>query len=222
MLHNYIIIASLAAKEATEIAAEMSVVGLDAVVRPEVSGEIPENCGAIVIDNSTGQMEESVKSVSQNFGITSRLFVLTGEDEPAVFEEDGILYISAKLGAKNIGGIVNFCLNPMRKIDNIIKKMLFDLGFLSHMRGHRYIMEAVKIALADHKALYNVNKNIYEAIGEKHGYNKLAIERSIRKAIETAYDRDTRSFEKFFGCLRGRPTNSHFISTFVEKLLMKL
>lgn len=222
MLKKNVIVASLATKEAVEIASELSAFGMHAVTRTEISGKIPQDADAFIIDNSTGEQVESLKNVSTNFGISSRIFVIEGGEEPAVFEENNVLYISSKLGAKNISGIVNFCLNPMFEIDNVIKKMLFELGFQPRMRGHRYIIDAVKIILDEPKKAYNVNKNVYEAIGQMHGYNRLAIERSIRTAIESAYYRDTKGkFIEFFGCLDHRPTNTEFLSVFVERLMMK-
>lgn len=221
MSSKRVIIASIA-MIGTEIASELSGFGITAVVRPEFSGEIPEDTGAVVIDNSTGEMEEVIKNISYKRNIFARTFVLTDAEDPMVYEEGSALFISSKLGAESISKIVEFCINPAYDMDKVIKKSLYDLGFLSNLRGHRYIREAIKIILDNPKSACNMHKDVYEIIGKMHGCNKNAIERSIRYSIETAYGRDKGgSFENFFGPLHRRPTNSEFLTCFVEQMQMK-
>lgn len=220
MNNKSIVVASLATKESIEIASELSAFGMTAVVRRDIP-EIPQSTDAVIIDNSTGEMVECVNKISRSFGRSAKIFVITG-GESEVFEKNGVLYIPPNMSAKNIAGIVDFCLNPIRQLDHVIKKMLFDLGFMSHFRGHRYIIDAVKIIVDAPEKAYNMSKLVYEPVGEMHGYDWHAIERSIRKAIEVAYDRDNNGkFVEFFGCLDHKPTNVEFISTCVEKILMK-
>lgn len=220
MKNKNVIIASLAMK-GTEIASELSSFGLHAVTRADISGKIPRDTDAVVIDNTTGELSETVKKVAENLGMESRVFVLTNEGESMIFEENGILFISSKIDAKSVSEIVRFCTNSNRDIENCIKKMLFNLGFFAHFRGFRYIVDAIKIVLENPDAIYSVTKTVYPVIAEKHGRGLASIERSIRNAVETAYDNDKEGrFADFLGYMTQKPSNAEFISCCVERILM--
>lgn len=223
MAHKNIIVAIKATKKAVELAHELSIFGMNAVVRPNFSGEISTDVDAVVIDNSTEEMTEVVENALQSFGVCSKIFVITDKKKTEVFEENDILYIPSETSAKFISEIVNFCLNDEHNFDNIIRRMLYDLGFVSNLRGHRYIMDAIKIILDEPKKAYNFQKNVYTPLAEMHNCNLTAIEKSIRNSIEVAYDRDTTGkFKKFFGCISQKPTNAEFLSRCVDKIMMKV
>lgn len=209
-----VLVASLAVK-GTEIASELCGFGMNAVTRREISGKIPE---VLIVDNSTGEMSETVKNIKGKSDI--KTFVLADCD--GISEEDGALYISSKIDAKSVAEIVRFCTRESGDIENVIKKMLLKMGFFAYLRGYRYIVDAVKIILENPEATYNLNAEVYPTIAKMHDRSKISVERSIRNAIEIAYDRDISGrFDDFFGCKVQRPTNAEFISLCVEKILMR-
>lgn len=214
-----IIIASIAMK-GTEIASELSGFGLHAVTRPDISGKIPHDTDAVVIDNTTGELSETVKKVTES-PLDLRTFVLTNEGKSMIFEEGGALYISDKIDAKSVSEIVRFCTNSNRDIEKSIKKMLLNLGIFANFRGFRYIVDAVRIVLENPESIYSVTKKVYPAVAKLHGRGTASIEHSIRTAIETAYDNDTEGkFADFLGYMAQKPTNSEFISCCAERILM--
>lgn len=217
MKDKNILVASLAVK-GTEIASELCGFGMHAVARPEILGKIPENTEVLIVDNTTGEMTETVKNVTAKSDVATRIFVLTGDEKSGIFEENGVLYIP---DAKSVVEIVRFC-TGRNDVENVIKKMLLKLGFFAYLRGYRYIVDAVEIILENPEATYNLNAEVYPTIAKMHDRSKISVERSIRNAIETAYDHDISGrFNNFFGYKVQRPTNAEFISLCMEKILMR-
>ena len=71
-----------------------------------------------------------------------------------------------------------------------------------------------------------VTKKLYPAIAEKFGTTGSRVERSIRHAIESAWDRgEAGEKEELFGYTihkaKGKPTNSEFIALVTDRLKME-
>ncbi len=91
------------------------------------------------------------------------------------------------------------------------------MGIPDFIVGFDFLMDAMELANNDVTLLRKLTKELYPQIAEKNGTTWQHVERGIRFAIETAWDRGDDDFhEKVFGYsysrTRGRPSNGEFIS----------
>lgn len=108
----------------------------------------------------------------------------------------------------------------------VVVNTIHETGVTSNLKGYRYLVEAVRLQLSDPATyLYGgITKTLYPAIAKKFCTTHTRVERAIRHAVETAYDRgDPVVWSKYFGySLSRKPTNKEFIATISERISMKL
>ena len=106
-------------------------------------------------------------------------------------------------------------------------RMLHDAGMPANISGYQYLREAILITTADPSVLNKaVTKILYPEIARRYGTTALRVERCIRSAIETAWDRASpETLPKYFGCTvssqRGKPSNAEFIALLAERLTLE-
>lgn len=101
--------------------------------------------------------------------------------------------------------------------ETVIRKLLVELGVPGNIRGHRYLVEALKIAYHEPDIIHEMTKRFYPRVAEKCNTTGNRAERCIRHAIEVAWERmDLDTMEHHFGCTvnpdKGKPTNSEFLA----------
>lgn len=99
-----------------------------------------------------------------------------------------------------------------RYLDGLLKK----LGVSQHIQGYRCIEEGVKLLIQQPAMGCALTKQLYPAIAKACGMRPYAVERAIRYAIETAWEKcDARVLEEMFGSLpdprRGKLTTGEFL-----------
>lgn len=102
-------------------------------------------------------------------------------------------------------------------------QILLKCGIPQHILGYKYLGTAIELVQKDENYLEGVTKELYPEIGKIHGSTVSRVERAIRNAVETAFDRiDLQVAYDLFGysicSKRGKPTNKHFIAACVEAL----
>ena len=108
-----------------------------------------------------------------------------------------------------------------------VTHMLHDAGMPANISGYQYLREAILITAADPSVLNKaVTKILYPEIARRYGTTALRVERCIRSAIETAWDRASpEALPKYFGCTvssqRGKPSNAEFIALLAERLTLE-
>lgn len=105
-------------------------------------------------------------------------------------------------------------------ISNVIK----ELGIPANLKGYRYITYGIELLINDIN-LIDSTMGIYKTVAEHFGTTPLKAERAIRHAIETGWSRANDDLVmKMFGYSvssnKGRPTNSEFLATVADYLLM--
>lgn len=108
-----------------------------------------------------------------------------------------------------------------------ISERLSNLGMPANLLGYKYLRVAIQIAVGNPELLSSITKVIYPTVAKEFGTTSSNVERSIRHAIEVAWDRgDIDKLHKRFGYSvdpnRGRPTNAEFISRIVDDLILKI
>ncbi|MDD6153954.1 MAG: sporulation initiation factor Spo0A C-terminal domain-containing protein [Eubacteriales bacterium] len=91
------------------------------------------------------------------------------------------------------------------------------LGVKTTLTGYTYICDAVVLAIEDHNRCSALTSQIYSVISERYHVTPKSVERSIRTAIEKAWQRDEDKIRDFFsdsdeGPIDKKPTNGEFIS----------
>ncbi len=95
-----------------------------------------------------------------------------------------------------------------------ISKMLNDVGITPNLKGFRYIRSAVLMVVGNEEIIESVTKTIYPTIGDEYNTTAVRVERAIRHAIESAWERDGgETIKKIFSLPENtkRLTNSEFI-----------
>ena len=113
------------------------------------------------------------------------------------------------------------------KREQYITDIMLDLGVPAHLRGYRYLREAIQMSVDDMELVGSVTKLLYPEIAKKFRVTDQKVERGIRNAIEVSWERgNPELFQELFGYngLHGapRPTNSEYIARIADKVHMDL
>lgn len=97
---------------------------------------------------------------------------------------------------------------------------MVKMGFQARQRGYRYLREAVWVAYHEPESLTSVTKLLYPKVAKLFSTTDKQIERAIRNAIETAWEKGNQDalqefFKDFYGDGSVRPTNSEVIEVLV-------
>lgn len=109
---------------------------------------------------------------------------------------------------------------PQLEMGTAISSVLLAMGFATRKDGFRFLQAAIPLFMADPGQ--SITKELYVAVGDLYNKSSTQVERSIRSAIEAAWQTGNRSlWQQHFGAPGGqipRPTNSDFISRIATEL----
>ena len=111
---------------------------------------------------------------------------------------------------------------PEAKIDPTayVSSLLLVLNISTKHNGFTYLREAVLLMAKDPSQ--SVTKMLYPEIAHICGCQKENVERSIRTALDRAWEkRDSEKWQKYFPSAHQRPSNAVFISRLAEALLLE-
>ena len=109
----------------------------------------------------------------------------------------------------------------------IVTDVIQKLGIPAHIKGYNYLRTAILSSIDNIKLMDCITKGLYPCVAKHYDTTASRVERAIRHAIETAWNRgSTETFADFFGnsvdIYRTRPTNSEFIALVTDKIRLKL
>lgn len=112
-------------------------------------------------------------------------------------------------------------------IELMVTSIIHEIGVPAHIKGYHYLREAIILAVNDIEIINAITKVLYPTVARKFGTTPSRVERAIRHAIETAWNRgDLDTLNRFFGYTvsntKGKPTNSEFIAMIADKLNLEL
>jgi len=112
-------------------------------------------------------------------------------------------------------------------IELMITSIIHEIGVPAHIKGYHYLREAIMLAVNDIDIINAITKVLYPTVARKFKTTPSRVERAIRHAIETAWNRgDLDTLNRFFGYTvsntKGKPTNSEFIAMIADKLNLEL
>lgn len=107
-----------------------------------------------------------------------------------------------------------------------ISEMLKNLGIAPDKNGFHYLRKAIYECYLKPELLTSITKEIYPLVSKAFDKKESCIERSMRSAIETGWDRGNYEYsnELFKNCVdfyKSKPTNGEFIAILVDKLLIE-
>ena len=111
-------------------------------------------------------------------------------------------------------------------IERVVTDIIHQIGIPAHIKGYHYLREAILLAINDQDMLESVTKMLYPAVARNFDTSPSRVERAIRHAIETAWDRgDVEILNSMFGYTvnggKGKPTNSEFIALIADRIRLK-
>ena len=112
------------------------------------------------------------------------------------------------------------------ELKNLVTAIIHEIGVPAHIKGYRYLREAILIAVEDREVINAVTKVLYPEVAKRYSTTASRVERAIRHAIEVAWDRgDLETLQKYFGYTvsnaKGKPTNSEFIAMIADRLVLE-
>ena len=113
------------------------------------------------------------------------------------------------------------------QLEILVTETLHEIGVPAHIKGYQYVRDSIIFAINDMEIINSVTKILYPTVAKKYKTTASRVERAIRHAIEVAWDRgDIDVLQKYFGYtvsnIKGKPTNSEFISMISDKLRLKM
>ena len=106
-----------------------------------------------------------------------------------------------------------------------ICRVLRELGVPEHLIGYEFLVDAVMLTVDKPDYLRHVTGALYPAVAKKHNCTDKQVERAMRHAIETAWNRCAlEDIARYFGNTispsRGKPVNSEFIARVANAVRM--
>lgn len=99
-----------------------------------------------------------------------------------------------------------------------INILLRKLGFKFSNMGTKYLCDAILYAIMEPVLMESVTKILYPELAKKRDTKPQLIERSIRHALNSAYELHESSFVELLG-YNSKPTNADFINRCIEHVV---
>lgn len=116
--------------------------------------------------------------------------------------------------------------NENIRIEMLVTDVIHQIGIPAHIKGYHYLRKAIILSIKDQEMLESVTKLLYPTVAAAFSTTPSRVERAIRHAIETAWDRgDVDVLNGMFGytisVCKGKPTNSEFIALITDNLRLR-
>lgn len=110
---------------------------------------------------------------------------------------------------------------------DIVTQHIKKVGITANIKGYHYLRDAIMMVYEDFSLISRLTKDLYVIIADKYSSTPQRVERAMRHAIETAWNRgNIEVLEEFFGYTildtKGKPTNGEFIAMLADKLSHQL
>lgn len=114
-----------------------------------------------------------------------------------------------------------------RDASEIVTQHIKTVGITANIKGYHYLRDAILLVHQDFDLMSRLTTGLYASVAQKYNSTPQCVERAMRHAIETAWNRgNIRILEDFFGYTiletRGKPTNGEFIAMLADKLNTEL
>jgi two-component system, response regulator, stage 0 sporulation protein A len=109
----------------------------------------------------------------------------------------------------------------------VVTKHIKAVGITANIKGYHYLREAILLVHDNFELMSQLTTGLYVSVAEKYNSTPQRVERAMRHAIETAWNKgNVKVLEDFFGYTildtKGKPTNGEFIAMLADKLNTEL
>jgi len=113
----------------------------------------------------------------------------------------------------------------MKNYKEVITTTIKELGIPANLVGYYYLRYGIELMLNDMNLMKYITRSLYPKIAQEFNTTASRAERGIRHAIETGWGRANEDMAmELFGYSisadKGKPTNSEFIVTVADYILM--
>jgi two-component system response regulator (stage 0 sporulation protein A) len=103
-------------------------------------------------------------------------------------------------------------------VDDMIYDILKNVGMPPHLVGYKYVVTAIHLCVQDPTYLEQITKRLYPDIATEYNTIPSRVERAMRHAIVTAFDRGdisyiTEHFGYTISARKGKLANSEFVAS---------
>lgn len=194
-------------------------------------------CGALMPGGNAPELIEGSANLSrQPFFIVTSSYKCERIERAVLSKYNSYLMIKPFSTAMLVTKIKRFAdKNNMLSAENsreaqlelMVTEIIHQIGIPAHIKGYHYLRKAIILSIKDPEMLESVTKLLYPTIAQMYSTVPARVERAIRHAIETAWDRgDVDFLNDTFGYTvsvgKGKPTNSEFIALITDNLRLKL
>lgn len=148
----------------------------------------------------------------------------TSDKQRYITENNGMLFLSKHLETENICETIKFILNNQSirtKVPKRVSQMLLYLGIEAHLKGYTYLRTIISMIAENSELNSKPVMHLYKLIARHYGVNERNVERAIRNAIESAYDKNSERFHEIFNYAY-KPRNYEFIASMAEYIRFSL
>jgi two-component system, response regulator, stage 0 sporulation protein A len=116
---------------------------------------------------------------------------------------------------------------PQPRASDIVTQHIKTVGITANIKGYHYLRDAILLVHQDFDLMSRLTSGLYVSVASKYNSTPQRVERAMRHAIETAWNRgNIKVLEDFFGYTildtKGKPTNGEFIAMLADKLNTEL
>ena len=111
--------------------------------------------------------------------------------------------------------------DPAEQTELSVIRFVQKLGIRPHLTGYRLLISTIRLALDKPELQDSLTQALYPAVARLHSCSVSAVERNIRKAIESAYDTDPERIHAVFYFRVKKPYVSEVISTAIETIRLE-
>ena len=117
--------------------------------------------------------------------------------------------------------------HPEPRANDIVTRHIKTVGITANVKGYHYLRDAILLVHQDFDLMSRLTSGLYASVAIKYNSTSQCVERAMRHAIETAWNRgNIKVLEDFFGYTildsKGKPTNGEFIAMLADKLNTEL
>ncbi|MBR3680163.1 MAG: hypothetical protein IKL87_08195 [Oscillospiraceae bacterium] len=114
---------------------------------------------------------------------------------------------------------------PPQSLEFIVTAIIQRLGVPANLQGYHYLREAIIRVYSEPQLIHNITKRLYPEVAKNCETTPTRVERSIRHAIDLAWERDPSLRPKEYLGLampvsQTKPTNSELIAMIADQLRM--
>jgi two-component system, response regulator, stage 0 sporulation protein A len=151
--------------------------------------------------------------------LTSRIRQIYNDEKVSSFTQTNITPRESVEGVKPP--------NQSMSLEIEVTNMMHEIGIPPHMSGYQFIREAIMMTVNNSKVFSSITRVLYPSVAEKYSSTPQKVERAIRNAIESAWERgNPDTVDTLFGYTvsysKGKPTNSEFIAMIADKVRMNM